>query len=110
MDWNRSVYIPIPKAGDTRKCANNRTIALISHASRVLMKILQSRMEQVKVRELSPVQAGFRKRRGTSDQKANIRWTWERARECNQKIFLCFIDYMKAFDCVDYILLWTKLR
>jgi hypothetical protein len=78
-DWKKSVYIPIPKKGDARECANNRTIALISHTSKVLLKIIQSRMETYVEREMPDVQAGFRKRRGTRDQIANVRWLMERA-------------------------------
>jgi hypothetical protein len=109
-DWKRTVYIPIPKKGDPRECANNRTIALISHASKVLLKVIQGRMEKTMERELPDVQAGFRKKRGTRDQIANMRWIMERAREYNQKLYFCFIDYSKAFDCVDHNILWNSLR
>jgi exonuclease III len=109
-DWKKSVYIPIPKKGDARVCANNRTIALISHASKVMLKIIHGRMEQHMEREMPDVQAGFRKKRGTRDQIANVRWIMERAREYHQDIFLCFIDYSKAFDCVDHALMWKTLR
>jgi Reverse transcriptase (RNA-dependent DNA polymerase) len=104
------VYIPIPKKGDSRECANNRTIALISHASKVMLKIIQSRMENHMEREMPDVQAGFRKRRGTRDQIANVRWIMERAHEYNQAVYLCFIDYSKAFDCVDHARMWSTLR
>jgi len=109
-EWKQSVYIPIPKSGNAKECSNYRTIALISHTSKVLLKIIQGRMEQIVTRELPDVQAGFRKGRGTRDQIANVRWMWERAREYNQGVFLCFIDYSKAFDCVDHETMWNTLR
>ena len=77
-------------------------IALIPHASKVMLKILQARLQQYVNRELPDVQAGFRKGRGTRDQIANIRWLMEKAREFQENIYFCFIDYSKAFDCVDY--------
>ena len=110
LDWKKTVYIPIPKKGDPRVCANNRTIALISHASKVMLKIIQGRMEQNAQQQLPDVQAGFRKSRGTRDQIANVRWLMERAHEYNQQVYLCFIDYSKAFDCVDHDKLWNTLR
>jgi hypothetical protein len=109
-DWKKSVFIPIPKKGDARLCENNWTISLISHVSKVLLKIIQGRMESHAQRELPDVQAGFRKLRGTRDQIGNVRRIMERAREFNQEIFLCFIDYSKAFDCVDHAVLWQTLR
>ena len=81
QDWKRSVFIPIPKKGNTKKCSNYRTIALISHSSKVMLKILQARLHQYVNCELPDVQAGFRKGRGTRDQIANIRWIMEKARE-----------------------------
>jgi len=109
-DWKRSVYIPIPKKGDSSRCENNRTIALISHTSKILLKIIQARMEGFVNRELPDVQAGFRKSRGTRDQIANVRWLMERSREYNEDVYMCFIDYSKAFDCVDHAVLWSTLR
>ena len=82
------------------------TIALISHASKVMLKILQARLQQYMKRELQDVQAGFRKGRRTRDKIANIRWTMEKARELQKNIYFCFIDYAKAFDCVDHSKLW----
>ena len=103
MDWKRSVFIPIPKKGNAKECSNYRTIAFISHASKVMLEILQARLQQYVNRELPDVQAGFRKGRGTRDQIANIRWIMEKAREFQKKkIYFCFIDYAKAFDCVDH--------
>ena len=85
-------------------------IALISHASKVMLKILQARLQQYVNRELPDVQAGFRKGRGTRDQIANIRWIIEKAREFQKNIYFCFIDYAKAFDCVDHNKLWKILK
>ena len=86
------------------------TIALISHASKVMLKILQARLQQYVNHELPDVQAGFRKGRGTRDHIANIRWIMEKAREFQKNIYFCFIDYAKAFDCVDYNKLWEILK
>ena len=86
----------------TKQCSNYRTIALISHASKVMLKILQTRLQQYVNCELPDVQAGFRKDRGTRDQIANIRWIIKKAREFQKNIYFCFIDYAKAFDCVDH--------
>ena len=91
-----------PKKGNAKECTNYHTIALISHASKVMLKILQARLQQYVNRELPDIQAGFRKGRGTRDQIANIRWIIERAREFQKNIYFCFIDYAKAFDCVDH--------
>ena len=106
QDWKRSAFIPIPKKGNAKECSNYCTIALISHTSKVMLKILQARLQQYVNRELADVQAGFRKGRGTRDQNANIRWIMEKAREFQKNIYFCFIDYAKAFDCVDHNQLW----
>ena len=89
---------------------NYGTIALISHASKVTLKILQARLQQYINRELPAVQACFRKGKGTTDQIANIRWIIEKAREIQKKIYFCFIDYAKAFDCVDHNKLWKIIK
>ena len=102
QDWKRAVFIPIPKKGNAKECSNYYTIALISHASKVMLKILQAWLQQYMNRELADVQAGFRKGRGTREQIANIRWMIEKAREFQENIYFCFIDYAKAFDCVDH--------
>ena len=102
QDWKRSVFVPILKKGNAKECSNYRTIALISHASKVMLTILQARLQQYMNRELPDVQAGFRKGRGTRDQIANICWIIERAREFQKNVYFCFIDYSKAFDCVDH--------
>ena len=90
------------KEGNAKVCSNYHTIALISHASKVMLKILQARLQQYVNRELPDVQVGFRKGRGTRDQIANICWIMEKAREFQKNIYFCFIDYAKAFDCVDH--------
>ena len=98
----RSVFIPIPKKGNAKECSNYRTVALISHASNVMLKILQARLQQYVNRELPDVLAGFRKGRGTRDQITNIYWIMENASEFPKNIYFCFIDYAKAFDCVNH--------
>ena len=110
QDWKRSVFIPMPKKSNAKECPNYCTIALISHASKVMLKILQVSLQQYVNRELPYVQAGFRKGRGTKDQVANIHWIIEKAREFQKHISLCFIDYAKAFDCVDHNKLWKTLQ
>ena len=109
QDWKRSVFIPVSKKGDAKECSNYHTIALISHASQVMLKILQARLQQYVNRELPDVQAGFRKGRGTIDQIANKRWIIEKAREFQKHIYFCFIDYAKAFDYVHHNKLWKIL-
>ena len=101
QNWKRSVFIPTPKKGNAKECSNYHTIALISHASKVMLKI-QDRLQQYVNCELPDVQAGFRKSRGTRDQIANICQIIEKAREFQKNIYFCFIDYAKAFDCVDH--------
>ena len=96
----KSVFIPILTKGNAKECPNYGIIALISYASKVMLKILQARLQQYMNRELPDVQAGFRKGRGTRDQIANIRWIMEKVREFQKNIYFCFIDYAKAFDCV----------
>ena len=92
QDWKRSICFPIPKKANAKECSNYHTIALISHASKVMLKILQAALQQYVNRELPDVQAGFRKGRGTRDQIANIRWIMETAREFQKNIYFCFID------------------
>ena len=110
QDWKRSVFIPIPKKGNPKECSNYHTIALISHNSKVMLKILQARLQQYVNHELSDVQAGFRKDRRTRDQIANICWIIEEAREFQKNIYFCFIDYANTFDCVDQNKLWKILK
>ena len=101
QDWKRSVFIPIPKKGNAKECSNYHIIALISHASKVMLKNLQVRLQQYVNQELPEVQAGFTKGRGTRGQIANIRWIIKKARTFQKNTYFCFIDYAKAFDCVD---------
>ena len=102
QDCKRSVFIPIPKKGNAKECSNYCTFALILHTSKIMLKILQARLQQYTNYELPDVQAGFRKDRGTRDQIANIRWIIKKAREFQKNIYSCFIDYAKAFDCVNH--------
>ena len=108
--WKRSVFIPIPKKGNPKECSNYHTITLISHASKVMLKILQARLQQYVNHELPDVQDGFRKGRGTRDQIANTCWIIEKAREFQKNIYFCFIDYAKAFDYMYHNKLWKILK
>ena len=105
-----SLFIPIPKKGDAEECSNYLTIALILHASKVMLRILQARLQQYVNHELPDVQAGFRKGRGTRYQIVNIHWIIKKAREYQKNIYFCFIDYIKAFDCVGHNKLWKILK
>ena len=112
QDWKMSVFIPIPKKGNAKECSNYCTIALISHASKVMLKILQARLQQYVNHEISDVQAGFRKGRGTRDQITNIHWIIEKAREFQKNIYFCFIDYAKPLtvwittNCGKFLKRW----
>ena len=97
-DWKRSVFTTIPKKGNAKECSNYHTIAFISHTSKVMLKILQARLQQYMSQDLPEVEVGFRKGRGSSDQIANIHWVSKKAREFQKNIYSCFIDYAKAFD------------
>ena len=105
----KSVFIPIPKKGNAKECSNCLTIALISHASKAVLKILQARLQQYVNRELPDVQAGFKKGRGTRDQIAYIHWI-NKKQEFERNIYFCSIDYAKAFDYVDHNKLWKILK
>ena len=109
-DYKRSVFIPVPKKGNAKECSNYRTVAFTSHASKVILKILQDRLQQYVNHEIPGVQAGFRKGRGTRGQMANIQWIIKKAREFQKNIYFCFIDYAKAFDSVDHNKLWKILK
>ena len=109
-DWKRSVLIPIPKKGNAKECSNYCTVSLISQASEVMLKILQIRLQQNVNQELPDVQPGFQRCRGTRDQTANICWIMEKAREFQKYIYVCFIDYTKAFGSVDHKELWKILK
>ena len=100
QDWKRSVFISVPKKDNAKDCSNYRTIALISHASKVMPKILQARLQEYVNHELPDIQAGFRKGRGAREKIANISWIIEKTREFQKNIYFSFIDYAKAFDCV----------
>ena len=110
QDWKKSVFILILKKGNAKECSNYHTIALISHTSKVILKILQARLQQYVNRELPGVQAGFRKGRGTRYQIANICWIIEKATEFLKNIYSCFINCAKAFDCVDHHKWWKILQ
>ena len=110
QDWKRSVFIPIPKRGHAKACSTDRTLARLSHASRVVLKIPQARLPQYVNRELPDAQAGLRKGRGTREQMANVRWVMGKAREFQKSVYCCFVDYAQAFACVDHGKLWTILR
>ena len=110
QDWKRSVFIPIPKKGNPKYCSNYRTIALISHASKIMLKSLQARLQQYVNCELPDIQGGFRKGRGTRDQIANIHLVIERA-EFQKNIYFCFIDNVKVFvwittNCGNFLKRW----
>ena len=109
QDWKRSVFVPISKKDNNKECSNYCTIALISHASKVMLKILQARLQQYVNHEVPDVQAGFRKGRGTRDQIANICWIIKKAR-ISENVFFCLIDYAKGFDCMDHNKLWKMLK
>ena len=110
QDWKRSIFTPIPKKGNVKECSNYNTSVLISHASKVMLKILQARLQQYMNCELPNIQAGFRKGRGTRNKIVNICWITEKAREFQENIYFYFIDYAKAFDCVDNNKLWKILK
>ena len=107
--WKRSVFIPIPKKGNAKEYSDYHTIVLISHASKVMLKILQARLQQYMNCELPDVQTGFRRGRGTRDLIANIRWIIIKAKEFQKNIY-CFTDCAKAFDCVDHSKQWKILK
>ena len=106
QSWKRSVFIPIPKKGNAKECSNYCTFALISHAGKVMLKIIQAWLKHSVNWELPEVPVGFRKDRGTRDQIANIHWIIEKARDFQKNIYFCFLDYAKAFDYVDHNKLW----
>ena len=104
--WKRSVFIPVPKKDNAKECSNYHTVALISYTSKVMLNILQARLQQYINRELPDVQAGFRKGRGTRNQIANICCIIEKARDFQENIYFCFTDYAKVFHCVDHNKQW----
>ena len=116
QDWKRSVFIPIPKKGmpknaqTTTQLHPSHLAAAAAQTCKGMLKILQARLQQYVNHEIPDVQAGFRKGRGTRDQTANIRWMIQKARKFQKNIYFCFIDYAKAFDCVDHHKLWKILK
>ena len=104
------VFTPIPRKGNAKQCSNYHTIALISHASKLVLKILKSRLQQYVNHELPDVQAGYRKGRGIRDEIANISWIMGKAREFHKNVYFWFIDLDKAFDCVDHSKMWKILK
>ena len=102
QDWKRSVFILVPKEGKAKECSNYCTVTLISHASKVMLKILQARLQQYVNCELPDVQAGFRKGRGTREHIASIHWIIKKTRELQKNIYFCLIDYAKFYDSVDH--------
>ena len=110
QDWKKLVFIQTPKKGNVKECSNYHTIALNSHTSKVMLKILQARLQQYMNHELPHVQDRFIKARGTRDQIANVHWIVQKAREFQKNIYFCFINYTKAFDYVDHNKLWKILE
>ena len=110
QEWKRSLFIQIPRKGNAKECSNYCTVALISHASKVMLKSLQASLQQYVNHEFPDLEAGFIKGRGTRDQIANIHWIIKKAREFQKNIYFCFIDYAKALDCVDHNKLWKILK
>ena len=110
QNWKRSIFIPFPKKGNAKECSNYCTTECISHASKVMLKILQARLLQYMNYELANTQAGFRKGRGTRDQITSICWIINKQREFQNNIYFCRIDYAKAFDSVDHNKLWEILN
>ena len=110
QDWKRSVFIPIPKNGNAKEFSNYLAFALISHARKVIFKVLQNRLQQYVNQEIPDVQAGFRKGKGTRNQIANICWIIQKAQEFQKNTYFFFIDYTKAFEGVDHNKLWNILK
>lgn len=108
-DWVESVFVPIPKKGDLGKCGNYRTISLVSHASKVLLKVILNRIQRKTEQEIPVEQAGFRPNRGTRDQITNLRVLMAKMAEHNQPLYMCFIDFQKAFDSVQHEKLWWSM-
>ena len=108
-EWTQSTFIPLPKKGDPLQCENYRTIALVSHASKILLRVILERMQHKLEEEIAQEQAGFRPRRGTRDQIVNLKIILEKAKERNQPLYLCFIDFTKAFDMIRHDKLWLTM-
>ncbi|CAF2370343.1 unnamed protein product [Rotaria sp. Silwood2] len=108
-DWTDSLFIPLPKKGDSKQCSNYRTIALVSHASKIILRIILERIRMKTEEEIAIEQAGFRRGRGTRDQVVNLRLLLEKTHEHQQTVFMCFIDFKKAFDSISHNKLWTTM-
>jgi hypothetical protein len=109
-DWCRAVFVPLPKKGNLKDCSNYRTISLISHASKIMLRIIINRIKIKLEEEISITQAGFREGRGTRDQIVNLRNVIEKCKDHKQPLYMCFIDYSKAFDCVSHNEMWEVLH
>ena len=110
QDWKMSVFIPIPKKGNAKECLHYLTAALISHAGKVMLKLLQARLRQYMNPKIPDIEDSFRKGRGTRDQIENIHWITKKPREFQKNIYFSFIDYTKAFSCVDHNKQWKILK
>ena len=108
-EWTQTTFVPLHKKGDSGECSNYRTIALVSHASKILLKIILERIQAKTELELAPEQAGFHPRKGTRDQITNLKIIMDKAREFSQPLYLCFIDFAKAFDSVSHEKLWIAM-
>ena len=108
-DWTNSIFIPLPKKGDLRQCSNYRMIALVSHASKILLRIILERIRDKTEQEIAAEQAGFRRGRGTRDQVTNLRIIMQKARERQQPLYMCFVDFRKAFDSISHEKLWITM-
>jgi hypothetical protein len=108
-DWADSTFITLPKKGDLTQCTNYRSIALVSHASKILLRIILERIRTKTETEIADEQAGFRRGRGTRDQVTNLRITMQKTREHQQPLFMCFVDFKKAFDSVSHEILWMVM-
>ena len=108
-DWTDSTFVTIPKKGDLKQCINYRTIALVSHASKIILRIILERIKKKTESEISDEQAGFRQRRGTRDQITNLRIIMQKMKEHQQPLFMCFVDFKKAFDSVSHEKLWMTM-
>jgi len=108
-EWTFSVFIPLPKKGDFKQCANYRTIAFVSHASKILLRIILERIRVKTETEIADEQAGFRQGRGTRCQITNLRILMHKARKHLQPLYMCFVDFKKAFDSISYDKLWVTM-
>jgi len=108
-EWTVSTFIPLPKKGDLKQCANYRTIAIVYHASKILLRIILERIRVKTKMEIADEQVGFRQVRGTRDQITNLRILMHKAREHQQPLCVCFVDFKKVFDCISHDTLWVTM-